>query len=298
MSSPKSTIQTITPQRAQEWLNQATECANNRRISPTKVTHWANVMRSGSWSETASVIRFDTDGCLQDGQHRLHAVILTGTTIKSVIMTNCDPGDFDKIDTALNRRAGQFFDTTYPGERETAAKLLYQINTNNKIVSSGVRPDLVLATARHWEHELDHWIDSTHELKSVLSFDAAAGLTFTAMAERTPYKSRIAAFLDGVIYGADLSVGDPRLTLHNRVVKIMESARASSSSARHGIPYQHIAYTWEQFIKGESMHKFPGATPRYLWVRKLILPVGYETPTTPDFQNGENESVFQLAAQE
>lgn len=63
----------VSPQQAAEWLaNQR----NNRRISQSHVEMLAEEMRSGRWVPEQAALRFDEDGRLWDGQHRLSAIVL------------------------------------------------------------------------------------------------------------------------------------------------------------------------------------------------------------------------------
>ena len=52
----------------------------NRDLSQSFVNRYASDMANGKWSDGASMIRIDTNGNLQDGQHRLEAILQSGTT--------------------------------------------------------------------------------------------------------------------------------------------------------------------------------------------------------------------------
>jgi hypothetical protein len=61
---------------------------NNRKLSRPKVKLYANEMLAGEWSADSNMICFDTEGCLINGQHRLHAVLLSDTVQTFVIARN------------------------------------------------------------------------------------------------------------------------------------------------------------------------------------------------------------------
>lgn len=71
------TIETITPDRAQAWLNQNT---NNRSLRDGVVERYAADMKAGRWTECPEPISFYEDGALADGQHRLFAIIESETS--------------------------------------------------------------------------------------------------------------------------------------------------------------------------------------------------------------------------
>lgn len=71
---------------AQDFLK--TNFLNNRKLSMPKVKLYAKEMLAGEWSADSNMICFDSEGCLINGQHRLHAVVLSDTTQTFVIARN------------------------------------------------------------------------------------------------------------------------------------------------------------------------------------------------------------------
>lgn len=67
----------VTPEQAQEWLE--TRFDNERLIRANKVTAFARDMENGFWLFNGDTIRFNQDGRLIDGQHRLKAIIESKT---------------------------------------------------------------------------------------------------------------------------------------------------------------------------------------------------------------------------
>jgi hypothetical protein len=66
----------VTLEIAAQWLDRNPQ---NRRIVQSRVSFYAAQMQAGSWKLTHQGIAFDEYGNLVDGQHRLYAVILSGT---------------------------------------------------------------------------------------------------------------------------------------------------------------------------------------------------------------------------
>ena len=61
-----SIVETITPQKAQEYLAKS---GGNRNISKPVVTSYATTMREGKWILNGEPIVFDVDGVLLNGHH-------------------------------------------------------------------------------------------------------------------------------------------------------------------------------------------------------------------------------------
>lgn len=72
----------FTPERSAFCL-EANE--RNRQITERSMRVLKEVMRDGYWDDNASNIRFDKDGILSDGQHRLKAGIETNTTFRCMV---------------------------------------------------------------------------------------------------------------------------------------------------------------------------------------------------------------------
>lgn len=85
----------LTPEYASQLLLQNT---GNRKIRNSVVTRYAEDMRNKKWANTHQGIAIDINGNLIDGQHRLHAVIKSGSTVPMLVTTGLPPESFEVID--------------------------------------------------------------------------------------------------------------------------------------------------------------------------------------------------------
>lgn len=94
------TVETITPKKAEAWLN-----ANktNRTLREGVVEQYAKDMKTGNWTQCTAPIAFYDDGDLADGQHRLYAIVESGTTQQFTVMRGLQRKDGLNIDTGLAR---------------------------------------------------------------------------------------------------------------------------------------------------------------------------------------------------
>lgn len=88
-------IVTITPARAEQWLDRNVA---NRRLKQSAVEKLAEAIQRGEWRLNGAAIVFDTDGVLRDGQHRLAAIARSGVTVDSVVAWGVDPAAQTTID--------------------------------------------------------------------------------------------------------------------------------------------------------------------------------------------------------
>lgn len=93
--------QTITPAQAKKWL--ASKNKDNRGLRMGMVNAYARDIESGNWKFTGDAIRFNGDGTLIDGQHRLAAVVKSGKAIQSVVMRGLESESKFVFDTGAKR---------------------------------------------------------------------------------------------------------------------------------------------------------------------------------------------------
>jgi hypothetical protein len=102
MSDPTIEILDITPEMAAQWL---VRNKKNRRIRPSVVNAYTRDIESGEWPVNGETFKFDWNGDLLDGQHRLQAIVQSGKTMRSIVVTGLPPDARDTVDTGITRTA-------------------------------------------------------------------------------------------------------------------------------------------------------------------------------------------------
>jgi hypothetical protein len=92
--------QEFDPKKAEAWLNANRE---NRVLRPGVVEKYTVDMKGGRWTQCFVPICIDTDGNIADGQHRLWAIIESGTTQWFLVVRGVSKGEKLNIDTGLPR---------------------------------------------------------------------------------------------------------------------------------------------------------------------------------------------------
>lgn len=136
----------VTSTVAEKWL--ATQRVN-RVLNRHTVLAYRRDMIDGRWAFTGDPIRFDVDGCLIDGQHRLTALSLTEgypKTLEFVVVRGLPPEAQLSMDQGRRRSSGQQLQLT--GIK------------NSTSISAGVpadavehRPPVHPPLGRHGEHQ-------------------------------------------------------------------------------------------------------------------------------------------------
>ncbi len=98
----KTSIKKVSPAMAKKWLEKN---ENNRNVSIRTVSRYAKEMQNGGWKSNGDPIRFDTDGNILDGQHRLLAIVKADKAAELLVVEDLPREVFDTIDIGKRRSA-------------------------------------------------------------------------------------------------------------------------------------------------------------------------------------------------
>jgi hypothetical protein len=98
----RAVTMTITPDIARSWLDTNT---HNRTLHDERVRTYARDIRDGNWYLSGDAIKFDRDGTMLDGQHRLWAVVEADRAIESLVVFGVAPEAQKVMDTGRKRSA-------------------------------------------------------------------------------------------------------------------------------------------------------------------------------------------------
>lgn len=98
----RSTYVEMTPELAQKYLDTQ---VLNRKLDYDWAVALAQSMEKGEWILDGNSIKMDDNGHLIDGQHRLHAVILSGMTVKMEVKSGFPSEAINVIDTFMKPRS-------------------------------------------------------------------------------------------------------------------------------------------------------------------------------------------------
>lgn len=142
----------ITPELAQKLLEKNT---NNRNLSTNTVNKYALDMLSGRWNEgNADPIVINKNGILENGQHRLNAVIKAGVPVKFLLVENGESagGTYDRgrarttNDTLI---INGLVDPTEVRNKVSMIRAMAQFKNESRLLSDSLIQDYLL------DHEVD-----------------------------------------------------------------------------------------------------------------------------------------------
>lgn len=104
LAGPTPVYETITPAQAAEWLEANLEEGHNRSLRRERAEAFARDMESGNWRDNGETLKFDWNGRLVDGQHRLAALVRAGIPHRFLVVRGVDPDSIHTIDMGVARR--------------------------------------------------------------------------------------------------------------------------------------------------------------------------------------------------
>lgn len=96
----RSKFETITPAKAQKWL---ATMEQNRRVKRGNIIALTRAIENDEWVANGETIKFDEDGHLIDGQHRLLAVVEADKPIQSLVVRDLPAISQETVDTGKAR---------------------------------------------------------------------------------------------------------------------------------------------------------------------------------------------------
>ena len=270
-------VEMITPAMAEAWLERG---GANRKVNERSVQRLMRAIQLGEWDLTGETIKLDADGRVRDGQHRLTAIIRTGTPVPCIVVRGVAESAFNKIDTGRNRTMADVL--SIHGQPNTvslatAVRGLILIERYGRYEVGGVKlgysaaPSNAEGLAYIEAHpEVKDAIREADRLRKEGQFIGGSGLWAIALTmfwRLSPKQTQ--TFVDSLVEGANLEGGSPILKLRN-MYRIGRRDWHSTNENRERLLATVIkgwnAWRADQLVQGLSWHntgrgaeKFPTA---------------------------------------
>lgn len=207
------TLELVTPEQAQEWLQ-----ANGavRKVRRHVVDRYARDMKDGNWTLTAAAVAFDEDDDLLDGQHRLLACLKAGVPFWTWVMRGMTHVMQRNTDMGAKRSLADVLAWYGETQRTTlAGSIRLGWRWSHGLVTTKQQPTVAEALA---------WLDRNPSIRSgtavasrvnkVLGVPATVVVVWLHQA-RMINPGEAVAFLECVIDGSGLASGSGPLLYRN-----------------------------------------------------------------------------------
>lgn len=252
----------VTPEMAAEMLTHNT---HNRGLRPGRVERYARDMKRGRWPWNGVPITFDRDGVLIEGQHRLHAVIESGVTIRFTVIRGMPPEIQESYDLGIARTGGDALSLrgyTTPNYVASTARRIWEWldsgpSWNFCATASNISIQDILDLVEGDESIVLAARYAAGHAKHIRAIPSIMGLAYWVFSG-IDIEDAEAFFLD-LGNPAGLEGSSPVLTLRNR---FLSDAIRFSGHSRHGHPSDEedqmalFCYAWNAFRDHRPLTRF------------------------------------------
>lgn len=242
----------ITPAMAEILL--AKHNKGNRLPVRRRVSLYADAIRRGEWLFHSQGISLARDGTLNNGQHRLRAIIEAGTPTRMNVTFNEDRNAFMALDTG-KARGGKDTLTIATNHKYTAclaaaARLLKNIKFGGRGKISATNIEIVEIVNDN--PDLAEWSCAATKISCSIKGAGAAGpnVAFYLIDQQSKRPEHLPEFAERLADGADLSKTNPILILREALIK-KEIGKGKARDAASTHVAAAIINAWNQWLSGK-----------------------------------------------
>ena len=224
----------------------------NRRINRRKLQQLVDQMARGDFINTGEPIIISREGVLNDGQHRLQAVVDADVEVDMDVRFGISREAFSRTDTGASRTPGDVLTikgVSGAGQVSSAIRLLL-------LYERGL-PESIREFISHEEisRAYERWNDIEDVVAAVNghAFPKAVKsipLYATAfLASRTSAKGKLETWLDAVATGLDVGRDHPAYQLRERLLRGIPAATHEGLMERFAL----MVKSWNLFAKGDTV---------------------------------------------
>lgn len=247
---PSANFELVTPAMARAWLGLN---ENNRPIRTSHTEALTRNMLDGAFLQTGESIKFDWNGILFDGQHRLTSIVVSDKPAELLIVRNLPPAAKDVVDSGVKRTAGD--------------ALAMRGTKNHHAVAAGATlalkypevgfVDVGLASPTH--PEIIKFVDDHPEIHRAAEvalsyypqFDCKPSVQIVAWMRCAPIDTFAAGeFWSSIANQQTSGSGDPRLTLSRRLA----NARRSQEKLNQVQELSLLLRAWNAWRRGKKLN--------------------------------------------
>ena len=226
----------------------------NRRVNRRKVDQLVRQMQSGQFENTGEPIIISAEGIINNGQHRLLAVVEADAVLDMDVRFGIPRRAFSKTDTGTSRSIGDVL--TIKGVKAVA-----QVSSTVRLLVLYRRglPESVreFVTNDEVSQAFDGWRDiesvvaevNTHAFPKPVRSTPLYATAF--LASRSPAKARLTGWLDAVATGLDVARDNPAYQLRERLMRGVDAPVGTREGQLER--FALMIKSWNLFAKGEAV---------------------------------------------
>lgn len=231
----QANFQTITPAIAQQMLAANT---SNRILRKHHVVDLARDMCRGRYQVNGDSIRFDVNGVLLDGQHRLSAIVESETDQHMLVITGLAPETMRTIDSGIKRNNGDRL--SLEGAKNGNA-IAAALNIMGCIANNASRMRYTSSEILEFYRKHPGIQDSIRKSYGSSVLTVSYLTAFHYMGTYTGYAKEADAFVETMKCGIPSRADDPAIAARERLIRI----RSSGAEVQRPLTMEILCVAWE-----------------------------------------------------
>lgn len=229
-----SEVTTLTPGLATELLKRNPD---NRNVRKTKVLQFETDMRADRWTFNGEPLIISKDGLVNDGQHRLRAIVDANVTIPALVVFGVDREARLTVDQGAARTAADYLGMegvenaataaviarlVIAIERESHARLYRESDVTNVEVRARVAGDPKIGEAAQYAQ-------SVYRYTKAFAATGIVGAAFYLLSEVHPRDAK--EFMDAVCIGEELKRDSPAYAVRDALLSLGRGQKGAKLEA-------------------------------------------------------------------
>lgn len=222
---------------------------DNRSINQRRVSIYASDMTAGRWAMNGEAVVVSRDGNLNDGQHRCAAVIASSVTVPTMITFGVNRETRLTTNQGVGKGAGDYLSmqgVRHANIHAAIARLLVAYEHSGGTTTEGMRASNAAVLERGKDPEIasaaDFAAEAYRKMSAFLS-SGPIGFCFYIANKKNPELA--AEYFGDLMNGANLTLGDPALSVRNRLMTLGKIGR--------GPKIEVVLRGWQAKIEGRQL---------------------------------------------
>jgi len=274
--TPDAKLVEVSHDQARRWLEERN--IDNRSLTSDRAQEYAEQIRTGTWALNGDTVRFarpegGEPPRLLDGQHRLEAIALSGTTVRTFLVVGLDPTSQDTMDQGTVRSGAQVLGMHHipnPNTTRAAAQLVwaYKKGVLGEATSRKRRAavNILVPFVKEHQTELAQAVAQGSALRRHHTGTVGtAAAAYYILHEAGP--GRIGAFWGDLMDGGGRTMGHPVWTIRRALIKEAETRRKAQSR----IVLAWYIQAWNAYNADRGLEKVSWAPDRHAFPLATVV---------------------------
>ena len=224
----------------------------NRKLNRRKLQQLVDQMTRGEFINTGEPIIISREAVLNDGQHRLQAIVDADVEVDMDVRFGISREAFSRTDTGASRTPGDVLTikgVTGASQVSSAVRLLllYERGLPESIREFVSHEEIARAYER-W-HDIEDVVAAVNRHAFPKAVRSIPLYSTAFLASRTPAKAKLETWLDAVATGLDVGRDHPAYQLRERLLRGIPAATREGLLERFAL----MLKSWNLFAKGDTV---------------------------------------------